>query len=356
MMSLLDRYIARTVLWYTFLVMGILLTLGTLFTFLGQQDDIGTGTYAVSDAFVFTALNLPRQAFELLPIGALIGAIFGLGSLATGSELSVVRAAGVSTWRIGYGAALGGLVVAGLMLVLGEYVAPPLDQYARQLKTFSKFSGFDLAGSRNAWVKDGQRLINIRQQSADNLFGGVYVLSFGPERQLESVLRAETGTVGEGKTWELSNVAETGFSADRVTAARRDSASLVTRVDPAFLGLAVVDPAALPARGLYSYVAHLKANGLEAKAYEIAFWSRISRTVAALIVCVLAVPFALGPLRSAGAGARTVAGILTGVAFFLVNRTLENSGEVYDLSAAAVAWLPTAGLGLITAVAVWRTR
>ncbi|MBP6513920.1 MAG: LPS export ABC transporter permease LptG [Steroidobacteraceae bacterium] len=356
MISLLDRYIARTVLWYTFLVMGVLLTLGTLFTFLGQQDDIGTGAYNVADAFLFTALNLPRQAFELLPIGALIGAIFGLGNLATDSELTVIRAAGVSTWRIGYGAALGGVVVAGMMVVLGEYVAPPLDQYARQLKTFSKFAGFDLAGSRNAWVKDGRRFINIQQQSADNLFGGVYVLSFGSDGGLESVLRAETGTVGDRQTWELSNVAETRFGADRTTAAKVESASLDTRVNPEFLGLAVIEPNSLPARGLFAYVAHLKANGLEAKPYEIAFWSRISRTVAALIVCVLAVPFALGPLRSAGAGARTVAGILTGVAFFLINRTLENSGEVYDLSAVAVAWLPTAGLGLITAVAVWRTR
>lgn len=355
-MTLLDRYLARTVLFYTFLVMCALLTLGTMFTFLGQQDDIGVGSYRVADAFLFTLLNLPKQAFEVLPIGALIGAIVGLGSLARDSELVVVRAAGVSVWRIGYGAGLAGLVVMGMMWILGEYVAPPLEQYARQLKTFSKFADYNMAGSRSAWVKDGRRFINVQQQSADNMFGGVYVIEFDAGGELRSVLRAETATLGEGADWRLDTVAETRFGADGVAAERKPEAALATRINPGFLGLAVVDPDSLPAQGLYSYIAYLQRNGLEAKAYEIAFWSRIARTVAALIVCLLAVPFALGPLRSAGAGARTITGIMVGVVFFLVNRTLENSGAVYDLSPLVVAWLPTAGLAAVTAAAIWRTR
>lgn len=355
-MTLLDRYLARTVLLYTLLVMCVLLTLSTLFTFLGQQDDIGVGAYRTGDAFVFTLLNLPQQAFVLLPIGALIGAIVGLGNLAHESELVVVRAAGVSVWRIGFAAGLAGCVVMAMMWVLGEYVAPPLEQYARQLKTFSKFAGYNLSGSRSAWVKDGPRFINVQQQSADNMFGGVYVIAFDGKGALESVTRAETARVAQGRSWTLETVAETRLVDGRVEASRRPETVLQTDVNPGFLGLAVVNPGSLPTRGLYTYIAHLKRNGLDSGAYEIAFWSRISRTVAALIVCVLAVPFALGPLRSAGAGARMVAGILVGVAFFLLNRTLENSGEVYNLSPALVAWLPTLGLAGITAWAIGRAR
>jgi lipopolysaccharide export LptBFGC system permease protein LptF len=40
-MNLLDRYIARTILVHTLMVMGVLLALMTLVTFIGQQDDIG---------------------------------------------------------------------------------------------------------------------------------------------------------------------------------------------------------------------------------------------------------------------------------------------------------------------------
>jgi lipopolysaccharide export system permease protein len=74
------------------------------------------------------------------------------------------------------------------------------------------------------------------------------------------------------------------------------------------------------------------------------------------MVCVFAVPFALGPLRSAGAGARTVLGIMAGVLFVLLTQTLENSGRVYDLNPLLVAWVPTLLLAVVAAAAIWRTR
>ncbi len=76
-MNILDRYLYRTVLIYAALAMAVLLTLGALFLFISQQNDIGVGSYGAGDAFLYTLLNLPQQAFELLPIGALIGALMG---------------------------------------------------------------------------------------------------------------------------------------------------------------------------------------------------------------------------------------------------------------------------------------
>src|SRR5438552_9157316 len=95
-MSVLDRYIVRAILAAVALVMLVLLVLGALATFMDQQDDVGTGSYTALGAFWYTLLNLPQLAYELLPITALIGSLLGLGSLARGSELTVVRAAGRS--------------------------------------------------------------------------------------------------------------------------------------------------------------------------------------------------------------------------------------------------------------------
>ena len=107
----LDRYLYRTVLLYTLMAMCVLLTLGALFVFISQQSDIGTGDYGTADAFLYTFLNLPEQIFELLPIGAMIGALMGLGNLAAGSELVVTRASGVSVWRIAWPVGLAGLTL-----------------------------------------------------------------------------------------------------------------------------------------------------------------------------------------------------------------------------------------------------
>ena len=57
----------------------MLLILGALFIFIDQQDDIGSGHYTALGALWYTLLNLPQQAFELLPITALIGSLLGPG-------------------------------------------------------------------------------------------------------------------------------------------------------------------------------------------------------------------------------------------------------------------------------------
>src|SRR5580704_19574102 len=116
-MSVLDRYIVRAILGAVLLVMLVLLALGALFVFIDQQDDVGVGHYTALGALWYSLLNLPQLAYELLPITALIGSLLGLGSLARGSELTVIRAAGVSIARLA-----GTALLAGLILVLFEMV------------------------------------------------------------------------------------------------------------------------------------------------------------------------------------------------------------------------------------------
>jgi lipopolysaccharide export system permease protein len=354
--TILDRYLAKTVLLHTLMVMAVLLALMTLVTFIGQQDDIGQGSYDVAGAFLVTLLQMPQQAYQLLPIGALIGAIIGLGGLARDSELTVIRAAGVSVGRIAVSAGLAGLVVAALLWVIGEYFAPPADQYARQFKIFSRYSQLEFTGSRSAWVREGPYFINVRRQAAQNLYGGVYVYELDAERRLTRVGRAETAAQDSSGRWVLTSYAETRLSDDGTAA--RTVGRLVTdqRINADFFGTAVAQPGSLPLADLYAYKKHLEANALDASVWEIAFWSRISRLVAAVVVCVFAVPFAFGPLRSAGAGARTVLGIMAGVLFVLLTQTLENSGQVYGLNPLLVAWGPTALLTVISLAAIWRVR
>src|SRR5215831_10900337 len=99
-MSILDRYVVRVILSSVALVMLVFLVIGALAVFIDQQDDIGTGHYTALGAFAYTLLNMPQLAYELLPIGALMGTLVGLGSLARGSELTVIRATGVSIARL----------------------------------------------------------------------------------------------------------------------------------------------------------------------------------------------------------------------------------------------------------------
>src|SRR6202451_3232987 len=157
------------------MAMAVLLTLGALFLFISEQSDIGVGSYSTGDAFLFTLLNLPQLAFELLPIGAMMGALMGLGNLASGSELVVTRASGVSVWRVAWPVGLAGLTMALLMYGLGEYVAPPLAQFAKREKTSDKLADVSFAGSSGAWVKDGGLIIRGQTGESGLSVGGAAV-------------------------------------------------------------------------------------------------------------------------------------------------------------------------------------
>ena len=168
--------------------------------------------------------------------------------------------------------------------------------------------------------------------------------------------RASSASIGPDSKWQLDNFERSVIEEDRVTASVVDKAELETTLSPEFLGLAVINPESLPARGLFQYIRHLRSNGLDARAYETAFWARIARTTAVVIIVVLAVPFAFGPMRSTGTGARTVVGIMIGVVFFLLAKMLESGGAVFQLSPFVIGWAPTLLLALVTFVAVARVR
>ncbi|HEX3915575.1 MAG TPA: LPS export ABC transporter permease LptG [Steroidobacteraceae bacterium] len=355
-MNILDRYIYRTVLLYTLMAMLVLLALGALVLFITQQSDIGVGSYSAGDAFLFTLLNLPQTAFELLPIGAMIGALMGLGNLAAGSELVVTRASGVSVWRIAWPVGLAGLSLALVMFGIGEYAAPTMAQLAKREKTTSKLANVSFAGTSSAWVKDGNRILRVQTGEVDRAFGGVSVFELDGPTRLRSIQRAARISVANPGRWSLHNVATSRFDKDRVVGETDSEITLSTGVNPAFLSLAATDPQLLTLHGLASYIDHLRRNHLETAAYEIGYWSRIARLFAVIVVTLLALPFVFGPLRTTGAGTRTVVGVLLGVVFFLITRTVENGGQLLNVDPALVGWLPTAVIGLCTLVAISRTR
>jgi lipopolysaccharide export system permease protein len=355
-MNLLDRYVIRALLGGVFVVVAVLVLLGALFTFAGQQDDIGVGTYTALDAFWFVLLNIPQQVYELMPIGVLIGALVGLGTLSRGSELTVMRAAGISVWRIAGSVTMAGVLLAVFAVLCGEFLAPPMQDMAKRQKALSKFSNISFATRGGAWVRDGNLLVNVMQRSGRAEFGGMRIYELTPDLQLASVATASSAAMQPDGTWNLSNYDLTRFGGSVIAAERVASHDFKSTVGSDFLGLTVDTPRQLETKVLWALIQHLKANGLDAGPQEFAFWSRIARTTAILFAALLAVPFVFGSLRSAGAGSRTLIGVLIGVTFFFIQRLLESGAVVFNASPMVLAWLPTALLAGCAVLLIARTR
>ena len=354
-MNILDRYIVSRILALTALVMAVIIALAVLFTFIAEQGDTGTGHYGSADAFWFAVLSVPQQAWELLPIGALIGSMLGLGGLAAGSELTVARASGVSVRRLALSVFIAGVLLIGIELILGELLAPPLQQVARQQKAFARFSDASFPGG-SAWVRDGNQILDVEHGQDGETLGGMLIFELSADHHLLAVGRAARYLAGSDHHWLLRGYAESRFAGGAVKATSQGARMLDSNVSGQFLRLAMSEPGELANGALWSLIRYYRANSLDPKPYLFAFWSRIARTCAIAFAVLLAIPFVLGPMRSSGTGARLLAGLLLGLGFFFLQRFIESGTVVFDLNPVLLAWLPTGVLVVVSMGLLARVR
>src|SRR5262245_43961722 len=121
-MRILDRYIARRVFTGYALILVIFVSAFGLIALVRELDSVGKGTYNASDAALYVLLTLPGWMVALAPAMALLGAIVGLGELATGEELMVMQALCVSRARIAWSVLKTGLLVMLVVIGVQEFV------------------------------------------------------------------------------------------------------------------------------------------------------------------------------------------------------------------------------------------
>lgn len=355
-MTILGRYLMRAVLSATVIVMLVLLAIAGFVEFIAQLDTVGEGAFTVQSALLYSVLRLPLLAAQMVPVAALIGALLGLGQLASQSELTVMRGAGVSKRRLAMIVASSGLVLTLITGIVGEFLAPPLDQFARTYRASLKKGDTAAAVVGSVWVRDGDTVFNIERLSDQLHLGRVYRFDFSPEQRLVSVGHALNGGLDSDDRWLLDNFVATHFDESGTFVEAETQTVQSISIDADLLGVALIRPTSMSLRSLHTYVEYLNRNDLTAVAYRSEFWSRIATLVAIVLMPVLAIGFVFGSLRNAGNGARTLVGVMIGLGWYLASRLLSNSGQVFDLNVVLTAWIPSIALALITLIAVSRVR
>ena len=355
MNGILSQYMMRTILAATALVLVVLLALAGLFEFIAELDDT-RGDYQTPRVILYTLLRLPQLAFEMLPVAALIGSLLGLGALAANSEIIVMRSAGLSIRKLSGMVAMTGGVLLVITGLLGEFIGPPLDYFARNMRLEARYGEDEDRLGNATWVRDGEVILHLERVSSEFEFGSIYLFLLDENNGLASIARAENSGIDKDDRWVLENLRETRFVDDSVQVVESSLEIGDFNIDAETLGISLVKPQSLSGRGLASYIAYLKRNSLDARRYETELWYRIARTATVLIMPVLALAFVFGSLRTGGAGARLMIGVVIGLAYYLASEMLANSGQVFNFDPAVIAWLPSALLAIVTVIALNRIR
>ena len=311
----MDRYLVATVWWSIAVVLVCLLTVVTLFTVVDELSDITPG-YTEGHALLYVLYSTPRRLYEIAPYGVFIGALVGLGVLASHAELTVLRSVGVSLGRLFASTAVAALVVLAGNVALGEFVASAAEEAANTLKL--RVARGDESGTIDAttWYRDGEVITSVDGYAGDGALVGIRQFVVEDGRLLASRRADSAAYVPDTGHWRLRNVVETRFS-DAATSVRRvDAMPWESGTAPALLSAkALFDPGKLSLRDLGFRIDYLVGEGLDATRYQVAFWAKILQPVAVLGLVLLALAFVVGPMREAGLGARLAAGIAVGLAF-----------------------------------------
>ncbi len=348
-MRILDRYLLLHVLAGTALALLVLVSLDALFGYLHELEDVGRGGYGHAQALLYVLFTLPARAYQYAPPAVLIGSLMGLGALAAQNELLAIRAAGMSVWGIAGSVARAGLLLAVLVLLVGELLAPLGQDKGRQLRSQAITGRLAVQDRGGVWMRLGDEFVQARAVLGDRRLLDVRVYRFDAARRLREMLSAAAAQRQDGH-WRLHDVQRLRIGRTALTRERLAELDWPVRITERMLAVLRVDPQDMRARDLYTYIRYLRRNHLDSRAYELAFWNRFMVPLSSLVMLLVALPFVFGSQRSGGAGQRLFLGVLLGIGYFLLVRLLNQAGLVIGLPPLLAALAPAAaflGLGIV---------
>ena len=364
-MRLYEKYFARQI-YVTFVF--ILFAFSGLFFFfdlISELNSVGHGNYKFGYAVLRVALQTPSRFYEIIPVAALISAIYVFAQMAANSEFTIFRVSGLATNQ-----ALRSLLKIGMPLVIityliGEFVGPYADQLSERVRLQALGASVSSNFQSGVWVKDtlaarenGEqvtRFVNVGSLSPDSTISNVRIYEFDSKFQLQNVRIAQTGRYEPPGHWLLTGVTETeltpikpisGQPADALNPVYRSQQvslpeyRLRSDLTPQILSVLLVSPERMSIINLFRYIQHLRENQQDTQRYDIALWRKLLYPFAVFVMLVLSLPFAYLHTRAGVVGVKVFGGIMLGMSFQLLNTLFSHIGTLNTWPAPLTAATP----------------
>lgn len=374
-MKVLTRYVAKEVLIATLFVLVALVALIAFFDLVSQARYIGN-RYSISMALFLTMLKLPSRLYEVMPIAALLGAVYTMSRLASNSEFTIMRVAGLSPFRLAGMMTVPALILIAMTYCLGEWLTPAADMMRNDMDNILFNRKLSARGySSGVWVKDNVKeqqnagQATVRFVNVHNLIAGEHsrtgawrVFEFDKDGSLIRVLHAPEANYISGRGWHLKDAkVETlpKITHDETPMVEKSSARkdvdlmLPSEMRPEILGVLTIKPERMGISDLWQYIAHLKETRQTSDRYQVALWSKVFYPLAIFVMLAVAMPFAYLNTRSGGVSIKIFAGLMIGISFYALNNIFSFLGVLNTWHPMVVAVVPTSVMLICAAVALW---
>lgn len=337
-MSALSRYVGRIVLGSIAAVLFVILALDFIADLIEQMGNL-KGEYDLLEAMIYALLYMPSSMVDFIPLSALVGCLIGLGMLASSSELTVMRAAGISVVQIVVTVFKPVLLVVVTGALVAEFVAPYLDQYADSRRALAQGHTRALEQTKGLWNREGNEYMHFNAVLPNGKLFGITRYLFSDDGRLESATFVDSA-IYQGDYWFEQDGRISYFDDRRIMTQAYESGRWETELSPELLNVLVLKPDELPMKRLYDYSLYLDKQNQDASDYWLAFWQKALQPLATLSLVIIAISFILGPLRQTTMGFRVFIGVLVGMVFQTSQKLLGPTSIIMGFSPGYAVLVP----------------
>jgi lipopolysaccharide export system permease protein len=343
-MKIRDRYIAKTLLTYSLVVLMVWLSIYSFFNFLAELNAVGAVNYTILEAFKYILLQMPEVAYDQVSPVILLGCILGMGHLATTGQLIILRASGISLIKITWLALKNSFIFLIFLTLVGELVAPTLTSYAENER--SKALGQNtLSSSQNGfWIRDGDFFINVKNNVDGALFNGVTVIEVNTESDKIDTIIESQSAIFDGQTLDMGSTnifsINTSNLFDKISLKERNLYKKRVAFDQDLIDSLEKEPKDLTTFTIVKQIKFLKDNKLRAEIFELELYKRLVKPLTLVAMILLAMLFIFGSTRDASIGRKIFFGIAIGLSFELTSRIGGALALSFDFSPILSTFVP----------------
>jgi LPS export ABC transporter permease LptG/LPS export ABC transporter permease LptF len=347
---ILDRYVVATYVRVFGLAACGMAAIFYISTFIDLSDKVfkGDATWAMlGDYFVLIA---PQYAYYVVPLSVLLAALVTIGVLTKNNELIVMRACGISIYRVALPILLCAALAGGLLFALEETVLGPANRRAERVRSFIRSGVQNTEIERRQWLAgDRNQIYNYTYADpGTNALLQVSFFQLSEDRsRIETRVFAERAvSKGPGSSdWTFERGWTRTFREDGEADTFASFAQRDTAMAPATMFVAdAPDARFMGYTQLSDYARRLKAAGLDVIGLEVAAERKRSFPFVTLIMTLIAVPFAvLTGHRGAMAGIGV--GIGLAITYWTAISICAAMGTAGTMPPLMAAWAPNAIFG-----------
>ena len=349
-LSLLDRYVGRQYLKLVALSFVGLLGIFYISTFIDLSDKLFKGETTLMQLGEYFYYATPQFMYFVLPISALVATLITIGVLTKSSELTVMKACGISLYRAALPLILFSLTWSGVLFAMEESFLADANRRAEALRHVIRGGSpqtFDVLNRKWVVSPDGDIYNYVHFDPTNDELRSVTVYDFDDEQwRLKGRSFAARASYHDG--WEATEIWTRSFegkgdSAQAGAFDRSEKGSLGIE-PPAYFSTEQPDAQRMSYQELGSYIGSLEASGVDVVKLKVDLERKLSFPFVTLILTLIAVPFAVTTGRH-GALYGVGIGITLAIGYWVVISVFAAIGSAGLLSPLLAAWAPNVLFG-----------